>query len=260
MHVERSDTAAPNALPGLVEAASEALRRVWPAYPAFIPAIIVTFLFVDLVAPAKHIPWHVVEILLFALCAPAYAAGAARAAGRWPDSAFWLYVQRASATFLSLFFLAVIPMGLALVLGGVAFALRAAHSDAALEALAAGWAVVVLWLVTRLWPVFVIAYVYRGRSRWSVAARGLVWDGPGLGTAWRMTARRGSWLRVQLPMGLLALAPLGAWLAAHGALRDLGGRSLVDVLIYAGLLPFATTVLDVYAQALRVPTRWDRYG
>jgi len=114
--------------------------------------------------------------------------------------------------------------------------------------------------MTRIWPVFVIAFLYGGYSYQSYSCYGgAAWSGPGLGVAWRMTGRKRSWLRAQLPLAVLTLAPFGAWVACKSAFDDGSGASfLAHLVIYAVLLPLTFSVLDIYAEALRVPTCWNR--
>jgi hypothetical protein len=247
-------------LPAFGDAMRTAAARVRRSYLQFLPAILVTWLLVEVVAGASGRPMVVIAPSLFCLGLVGYAAAAARAAGRSEENVVWLTVTRASACVSYLGILLVLGL-VSLIVLGVAAALGAGHDPLVLEIAVGVWAALVLLVCSRLWPGLVVPFLYGGRVRYSGSARSMLWVGPGLPTAWRMTATPGVLARVSAPYLLVAAFTAGAWGGARAFLALPGPvRFALDAAFYAAVVPFLVTLADVLGDGLRVPTAWDAAG
>jgi hypothetical protein len=147
-------------------------------------AAIVTGILVEIVgAQVPDFPQFAMGALfLFSLTH--YGAAAARSAGLGQGNAIALSISRTGAL------IELVGVGILLLLVGLAGSIAIVAlggGEVALIAEAIGFGVLVLFLVARLWPLWVIAFYVEGEIRWSAAARGSFWAGPGLGAAWRLT-------------------------------------------------------------------------
>jgi hypothetical protein len=196
---------------------------------------------------------------LFCVGLVGYAAGAARAAGRWPESAASLFLSRGSAV-LSLYAVIFIVALLALATAIGVYVAGGRHDEMVQNVGAGIWSLTVFVLFTRLWPVLVAVFLYPGRAAYSKPRRQTTWQGPGLVVAWKMTAQRGSFLRASLPFGIIVL---GAAVATGTATVLVAGHApiamvVVKLVVYCGLLPILVGLADTLGEQLKVPTQWQR--
>ena len=61
-----------------------------------------------------------------------------------------------------------------------------------------------LLIISRAWPVFAVPFFYKGKYRWSGSAPGIIWSGPGLRLA-RRISRQPLAIRTATPAFMLAL-------------------------------------------------------
>jgi hypothetical protein len=231
---------------GAFRQAAEVLRH---GYPRYLPAIAITWILVEIAGPQVERAPDVARIGLLLASLGFYTAAAVSVRSGRKENPFWLALSRASGAID----LVLIALLVALLGGlGVGVAMLTGGGDGAVSIALVVPILAGLGAVSRLWPILAVPYLYKGKIVWSPAARGSAWTGPGLGTAWRMTARDGTFLRVSGPVlsaGLLLLAvPIG--------MRLLWGTGFVDSLIlYAGVLPFLTTLVLVAAEPLVLEIR-----
>jgi hypothetical protein len=231
--------------------------RVRSGYLSFLPAILVTWVLVEVVAPASGRPMIVIVPGLFCLGLVGYAAAAAKTAGRSEDNVVWLTVTRASACVSYLGILLILALLFVLVLG-IGMAFGAGRDPRVLEICLGLWALLALMVCSRLWPGLVVTFLYGGRVRYSGSARSMLWVGPGLPTAWRMTAAPGVLVQISAPYLLVASLTAGSWGGARAFLAVPGvARFALDAAFYAAIVPFLVTLADVLGDDLRVPTAWD---
>jgi hypothetical protein len=212
-------------------------------YLRFVPAIAVTWVLVELAAAQVPKAPDAARAGLLLASLGFYTAAAASCRSGREENPVWLGLERASGA-IDLFVIALtlgavtgVGLGLGIVAGG----------DSAVVASAAVSGLLGLALLSRLWPILAVPFLYRGRIGWSPAARGSFWSGPGLGTAWRMTGAEGTFRRVSLPVLSVSLVLLGV----PAALRLVRGTGFLDSLIlYAGVLPFLTTLVLISAEPL----------
>jgi len=230
---------------------STTARRLRDGWRYFVPAVVVTYVLVEIVPRGVPVGMRSeVAGMFLILNLTWYAAAASKCAGRWRRNLFRLVLSRVSVSMTYL--LVVVVWGVLILLGLFAAGLTGAMDDAARTSVAAALAgVLALPLAIRLWPVLAVPFLYPGYGRWSVAAGAAVWVGPGIGTAWRMTGRSGVFTSLTLPL-LLVLGSTA--LLFHWAPRTL----LAHALYYGGFLPLATTAIDVAAERIRVATAYDR--
>jgi hypothetical protein len=122
---------------------------------------------------------------LFLLSLTHYGAAAARSAGLGEGNAIALSLSRTGAL------IELVGIGIGLLLMGLAGGMAIVAmggGEAHLIAAAVGFGLLVVLLVARLWPAWVIAFHAQGALYWSGAAGGSSWSGPGVGAAWRLTA------------------------------------------------------------------------
>ena len=244
-------------LPSFGDAMRTAATRVRGGYRLFLPAILVTWLLVEVGAAASGGPRVAVAPGLFCLGLVGYAAAAARAAGRTGENVLWLTVTRASAC-LSYLGVLLILLLLSVLVFGIGVALGAVHDSLVLRVCLGVWGALVLLACGRLWPGLVVPFLYGGDVRYSASARSALWVGPGLPTAWRMTAAPGVLVRVSTPYLLVVLLTAGAWGGARGLLDPAGlVRLALDGAFYAAIVPFLVTLADVLGSELRVPVPGD---
>jgi hypothetical protein len=244
-------------LPSFGDAMRTASARVRRFYLDFVPGILVTWVLVEVVAGAAKGPRVAVAPALFCLGLVGYAAAASRAAGRSEENVVWLTVTRASACLSYLGILLILAL-LSLLVLGIGVALGAGHDPLVLGIAVGVGTVLSLLVCSRLWPGLVVPFLYGGATRYSGAARSTLWVGPGLPTAWRMTAAPGVLTRVSAPYLLVAGLTTGVWGVARGLFAlPASVRFGLDAIFYAGVVPFLVTLADVLADELRVPTHWD---
>ncbi len=244
-------------LPAFGDSAGTAAARVGRDYPQFLPAILVTWLLVEVVAEASGRPMVVVAPSLFCLGLVGYAAAAAKAAGRSEENVVRLTVTRASACLSYLGILLIVGL-VSIVVLVIAAAFGAGH-DPRVQKLGLGaWAALMLLVCSRLWPGLVVPFLYGGRVRYSGSTRSMLWVGPGLPTAWKMTGAPGVLARISAPFLLVTALTAGLWGCARGLLTLAAPvRFVLDAVFYAAIVPFLMTLADVLGDGLRVPTVWD---
>lgn len=208
-----------------------AARRALSGSRHFIQAVAITWLVAGVAAGEVEAAPRAAQTGLLIVCLYFYTAAAARSSGLWKDSTFWLGMSRpgceAEPLLLSLAMVSIALVGAVVGMG------LGDETGAALGLGLAG--LICLWLLTRAWPVFSVPFYFEGRYRWSGAAHGLVWSGPGLARALRVSrlpeARRVATPAFMIPM----LALLGPLL---GARVLLGPGFWLSFLFYAIALPF----------------------
>jgi hypothetical protein len=99
-----------------------------------------------------------------------------------------------------------------------------------------------LYVLGRSWPVWGVPFFFEEKIRWSPAARGSVWQGPGLNLALRVTKEYG-FFNVHTRRFLLGLIILSVFgLAIKFSLPD---GLLFDILLYPLGIP-ALSVVVIY--------------
>lgn len=153
----------------------------------FVPAIVISWTVVEVVAAQiPRAPW-IAQAGLFIVCLDFYNAAAARASGLSTENPFWLAISRASSCIepmLVIFLLFLFSTG--------CFFAVLFQNNLPINLFAIGMVTFVdLYVVARVWPLWGIPYFFEGKTRWSPAARGRVWYGPGLALAWKLTREHG---------------------------------------------------------------------
>lgn len=201
----------------------------------FIPAMVITWLMVEVVAPqVPGVPW-LAQAGMFLLCLDFYLAAAAKAGHLSPENTFWLALSRAG--------ICIEPMlviFLLFVFSSACFLVVLYQDQVWLSVLAVSVAVVVdLYVLARVWPFWGIPFFFEGKTRWSPAARGRVWEGPGLGLAWRLTREQGVLNR----HGLRFMAGFITLIVVVFGLQDyLAWDGLSDVVLYVLGLPVLSVI------------------
>lgn len=116
-----------------------------------------------------------------------------------------------------------------------------------------GVGLILVGLLVRIWPVFSVPVFFKGKFRWSPAARGLVWQGTGLERAWRVTRLPQAKLFVNraflLPLLGLVLPLLSLRIA-------LGSNFFINLLFYGCSLPYLS-ILNLRLTALLLSAEED---
>ena len=162
-------------------------KTVFKGYRHFIPAVIITWIMVEVAAPQVPKAPAVAQTGLFLLCMSFYLAAAARAIGITCSNPLTLALSRAG--------ICIEPMMLAFAMGIISFfcfVVFLYQANAIVDAAVIATGVLVnLYILARGWPVWGIPFFFEGKIRWSPAARASVWHGPGLGLALRVTKKHG---------------------------------------------------------------------
>jgi hypothetical protein len=231
---------------GAFREASDVLRH---GYPRYLPAIAITWILVEVAGRQVARAPDVARVGLLLASLGFYTGAAASLRSGRNENPFWLGLSRASGA-IDLFLIALLVAALGCL--GVGVAMLTGGGDGALFIALVVPVLAGLGAVSRLWPILAVPYLYKGKIAWSPAARGSAWRGPGLGTAWRMTAREGTFLRVSLPVLSASLLLL----AVPIVMRLLWGTGLVDsLMLYGGVLPFLTTLVLVASEPLVLQSR-----
>jgi len=220
--------------------------RTWRRFHLFIPAIILTWLLVEVAAPqVPRAPW-LAQAGLLLLCLEFYLAAAARACDLFSENVVWLAISRAGVM--------IEPMLVLFLLGifsGACSLIAMYLNPVWLRALMVTGALVVdLYVLARVWPVWGIPFHFTGKLAWSPSARASVWRGPGLGLAWRLTRELGVFNRCSLRfMGLLI--PL--IMIVTGLRFSLASSVIPDIILYVfGLPQLSVLAVDGAGLMLRV--------
>ncbi len=210
---------------------SIAARETLNHYLRFLPAILFTWLVAGVAAGEVSVAPQIAQTGLLITCLQIYSHTAARIAGFNEEWASWYIPPRPGIEVeplliaLGMLILAVAGLGFGYLLGG--------ETGAIVGLVGSG--LVLLGLLVRIWPVFSVPYFFKGHFRWSPAAKGLFWHGPGLGRAWKLT-------RLPLAKRLVTwafLVPLLGLLLPLLTLRLVCGPSFfINLLFYAVFLPF----------------------
>jgi hypothetical protein len=226
----------------VVGVSSEAVRRTLHGYTAFLPAIAVNWVMVELVAAQVDRAPAAAQAGLLLIGSVLYFAGAQRACGRTGVNPLQLALSRAGSCVdvlvaaAGILGVAALGVGLGALWSGEAGAVAGAAIGGTLA----------LALASRLWPVVVVAFLDEGSSRWSPAARGRIWSGPCIGRAWRLTAHS-SFLRDTAPVLAASILAIGGWALARAYLER---GFVVNLVFYAAVLPFLSVTLTL--QSLRL--------
>jgi hypothetical protein len=219
-----------------------ALRETFSNAPRFLLAILFTWLVAGVAAgEVPDLPLFAQTALLIT-CLQFYSHAAARIAGFNEEWASWYTPPRPGIEIEPLF----IALGmLILSVAGLAIGnLLGGETGAILGLVATG--LFLFWLLMRIWPVFSVPYFFKGKLRWSPSARGLLWHGPCLDRAWKIT-------RLPLARGFVTwafLLPMFGLLVPLLLLRIFWGSSLfINLLFYGFSLPYLS-VLNLRLTAL----------
>jgi hypothetical protein len=217
-------------------------------YLRFVPATAITWVLVDLVAPQVPKGPTAARAGLLIASLGLYTAAAASLHGGKNENPVWLGLERASGA-IDLF---LIGLALSVVAGIGLGAGVAVGGDAAIVSFSVVSGLLDLALLSRLWPALAIPYLYEGRTVWSPSARGSFRSGPGLATAWRMTGRAGTFVRVSAPVMATSLVLV----AIPVGIRLVRGTGFWDgLLLYGAVLPFVSTLVLLSAEPLVVDVR-----
>ena len=213
------------------------VSRTGRRFYLFVPAIIISWLMVEAVAPqVPRAPW-LAQTGLFLVCLDFYLAAAAKVCDEFAEeNVIWLAVSRAGC------FVGPMMVLILLSLVSLASALVVVYQDNVwLSALAVTAAAVLdLYVLARAWPMWGVPYHFTGKLVWSPSVRGSGWSGPGLGLAWRLTCERGLLNCYSLRFMALLIAVTACVVVLRYYL-SLNGLS--DILLYVFGLP----LLSVFA-------------
>jgi uncharacterized membrane protein (GlpM family) len=218
----------------------------------FVPGALLTGTLVELLGPfagAGALPL----VPLFALGSWMIVGAAARANGVTYRDEWVVSRTRAVDYVLSLLGLWTAVVLFAMTMGIPISVGRAAGGDLPRMQSLVGLAlatVVSLALLTRLWPFYANRFLYRGRR--TRRGRFELWVGPGLVTAWRMTARKGAFRRCTLPVLGLGLGLVGGIAALQLALDEGLPALVLAVLQWFVAVPYVTLVAVDRAAMLRL--------
>jgi hypothetical protein len=221
----------------------KALITLGSGYRLFLPAIILTWVMVAVVASqVPRAPW-IAQAGLFLLCLDFYLAAAARACGVGDGNPVSLALSKTG--------MCREPMILAFFLGGFTFLCFVAYiylNHAALRAAAVAIALSGnLFVFARSWPMWGVPFFFEGGIRWSPGAHAAVWQGPGLRLALRITGEHGVFNihTLRFMACLVCTVVLGA------AVKRLWPQSvLFDLLMYPFCVPLLSIVVISGTQAL----------
>jgi len=238
----------------------ETFERLMAHYHLFIPGILIVWIMLEVVAQGLEKGIVVLaQVGLFCITSAFYVSAASKSAGRWTQGTFWLAIERGSGHSITLIIssLGLFLLLFAIYLVGVLFGLQHDNISHA-KIMIILWLLVASLLLTRLWPIYVTLFLYAGYSRWSPAGKGALWHGPSFVTAWRMTAKRGTFFRCTVPLFVTGLLLVGVPLIVRYRLTNIGVVVfLLNLFLYGAALPFVTTLAYGFAEKLRVKTRYD---
>lgn len=165
----------------------EVLRTVTRGYHWFVPAIIINWVMVEAVASQVPRAPALAQAGIFLICVDYYLAAAVRAMDLQDMNPLRMAFWRTGAFTKPL----IVAMGLGL------FTVLCLLPFFYFESMAAGVAgvgvsaAVILYTLARTWPMWGIPYFFKGSYRYSPAARGTSWVGPGIGLALEITREQG---------------------------------------------------------------------
>lgn len=166
----------------------------------YIPAIAITWLVAGVAGGEVPVAPQVAQTGLSIICLSFYFAAAARTRGLTGESTFWFGLSRPGAEAEP--FIIALKMLIIAVIGFVTGMLIAEEHGARIGLACA--ALVCLLILSRAWPVFAVPFFYKGKYRWSGSAHGIIWSGPGLRLA-RRISRQPLAIRTATPAFMIAL-------------------------------------------------------
>lgn len=213
-------------------------RHTLSGWRSYLPAIIITWLVAGIAGGEVPVAPQVAQTGLSIVCLYFYLAAAARTRGLSDESPFWLGLSRPGAEITPILIaLGMLIIGVIGLVAGMVVADQMQLDEETCAAIGLMCSVLLcLWIMTRVWAVFSVPFFFKGRYRWSGAAHGIVWSGPGLGLALQLrrlpTARRVT-LAFMIPLVVLLLPLLVARL-------QWGAHFLHDFFFYVVVLPYLT--------------------
>ena len=227
------------------------VSRAGRRFYLFVPAIIISWLMVEAVAPqVPRAPW-LAQTGLFLVSLDFYLAAAAKVCDEFAEeNVIWLAASRAGCfvePLVVLFLLSLISLACFLVV------LYQDNIWLSVLVVAAG-TVLDLYVLARAWPMWGVPYHFTGKLVWSPTVRGSGWSGPGLGLAWRLTREQGLLNRYSLRFMALLILVTGCVVVLRYYL-SLNGLS--DIFLYVFGLPLLSVfVVDGTGEMLGM-TRID---
>lgn len=187
-----------------------------------------------------------------------YAAAASLAAGRWEQSFFSLAFDRSLGHALSLLAFLLIFFLINGAVLGFGMLLGARENTTFFYATGLSLFFVSALLVVRFWPLLTVLFLYEGRHRWAPSKSGAFWDGPSIGTSWRMTALDGVFARRTTPLLLVSTLILVPFIAA--LYFEAAGGLWYAVLLYFFLFaaPLVTQLTYDFSDTMKVKTYYDK--
>lgn len=205
-------------------------RALYQGYRHFISAIILNWLVVGIAAGEVPRAPLVAQTGLLLTGAFFYTAAASRATGFTATSPFALAVSRAGVSIEPIAVSLCLALLAAALVGGGAL-VADSHGAIAGAALAALFTLIV---VSRVWPVFSLPFLFAGETRWSPAARGAMWRGPGL-AALKSTRKTPGRRRASACFVGSALVLATAVLLLRAVI---GSGPWIDIFVFAGVMPY----------------------
>jgi len=224
-------------------------RHTLSGWLSYLPAIVITWLVAGVAGGEVPVAPQLAQTGLSIICIYFYVAAAARTRGLSDESTFWLGLSRPGAEIEPIFIaLGMLIIGVIGLVAGMVVAHQIQLDEEACAAIGLVSAVLLcLWIMTRIWAVFSVPYFFKGKYRWSAAAHGIIWSGPGLGKALklrRLPPAGKATLTFMIPL-LVMLLPL---LAAR---LQWGSHFFFNFFFYVVALPYLTMLnLDLTDQLL----------
>lgn len=234
-------------LSGFNAAVYTAVARTFSAYSQFIPAILWTWLAVEFIVPALGYKSSIALLLLLPTGLAAYAAAAAKASGRFQEGVIRLYLVRFSAVLdycwlYSLFLIGCLVLTITLSFFGDI------NRGGFIAGLLPLYGLLFLLMCTRLWPMIAVPFL---KSEDDVQSFLTGLKVSGLGQAWALTRRKGTLLHMTLPLFIAGGILLGSYLMLRPAVESsMPGLLLLNIFLYAIILPFFITLTDILAEQL----------
>ncbi len=205
---------------------------------SYLPAIIITWFVAGVAGGEVQVAPQLAQTGLTIICIYFYVAAAARTRGLSDESTFWLGLSRPGSEIMPILIaLGMLIIGVIGLVAGMVVAYQMQLDEETCAAIGLVCAVLFcVWIMTRIWAVFSVPYFFKGKYRWSAAAHGIIWSGPGLGLALklrRLSIARKATLTFMIPLLALLLPLLAARL-------QWGSHFILDFFFYVAALPFLT--------------------